>query len=75
MTAVKGLPPPPKRPVDITIERPFMFIIRDKSTKDVWFTGTVYEPSKYDSNEYKAPVGSSTPPTKSIPTKSLPSKK
>jgi len=25
-----------------------MFIIRDKDTGDVWFTGTVYEPLGYD---------------------------
>jgi len=31
-------------PIDITINQPFMFIIRDKNTKDIWFTGTVYEP-------------------------------
>jgi len=32
-------------PINIIINQPFMFIIRDKSTKDIWFTGTVYEPN------------------------------
>jgi hypothetical protein len=32
-----------------------MFIIRDKNTKDVWFTGTVYEPVLWDEvkDDYK----------------------
>jgi hypothetical protein len=25
-----------------------MFIIRDKNTQDIWFTGTVYEPNKWE---------------------------
>ena len=29
--------------VDIIINKLFMFIIRDKNTKDIWFTGRVYE--------------------------------
>ena len=31
-------------PEEIYINRPFMFIIRDKKTKDIWFTGTLYDP-------------------------------
>ena len=27
-----------------------MFIIRDKDTNEVWFAGTVYEPTEYDGN-------------------------
>ena len=38
-------------PLNITINRPFMFIIRDKNTKDIWFTGTVYEPTPWEENE------------------------
>jgi len=30
--------------IDVVINKPFMFIIRDKMTKDIWFTGTVYLP-------------------------------
>jgi len=35
-------------PVYVTIDKPFMFIIRDKNTKDNWFTGTVYEPNLWE---------------------------
>jgi serpin B len=34
-------------PVDIIINKPFMFIIRDKNTKAIWFTGTVYKPNSW----------------------------
>jgi len=43
--------PRPKQPVNIIIDKPFMFIIRDKATKDVWFTGTVYEPNLWDNDK------------------------
>ncbi|ORX65340.1 cellulosomal serpin precursor [Anaeromyces robustus] len=45
-----------KTPLYITIDRPFMFIIRDKNTKDIWFTGTVYKPNlwKDDQESYIA---------------------
>jgi len=38
-------------PVDVIINKPFMFLIRDKDTKDIWFTGTVYEPNKWEDDE------------------------
>jgi len=38
-------------PIDIIINKPFMFIIRDKATKDIWFTGTVYEPNLWEENK------------------------
>jgi len=34
--------------IDIEINKPFMFVIRDKTTKDVWFTGTVYKPNSWE---------------------------
>jgi len=37
-----------EKPIDIIINKPFMFIIRDKNTKDVWFTETVYEPNLWE---------------------------
>jgi len=37
-------------PVDIIIDRPFMFIIRDKNAKNIWFTGTVYEPNSWEND-------------------------
>jgi len=46
-------------PIDIIINKPFMFIIRDKATKDIWFTGTVYEPNlwKNDEKDYEPSFG------------------
>ena len=38
-------------PVEININRPFMFLIRDKKTKDVLFVGSVYEPNKWANDE------------------------
>jgi len=35
-------------PIKIVINKPFMFVIRDKNTKDIWFTGTVYEPKSWE---------------------------
>jgi len=37
-----------RMPINVIINRPFMFIIRDKNTKDIWFTGTVYEPTPWE---------------------------
>ena len=34
----------PIEKIDITFDKPFMYIIRDKATGEVWFTGSVYEP-------------------------------
>jgi len=43
--------PQPKNPIIITIDKPFMFVIRDKTTKDIWFTGTVYEPNSWENDK------------------------
>jgi len=40
-----------KHPIDVIINKPFMFIIRDKNTKDIWFTGTVYEPNLWENDK------------------------
>jgi len=40
--------PTERKQVVIVFDKPFMFIIRDKNTKDIWFTGTVYEPNKWE---------------------------
>jgi len=37
-----------KHPIEVTIDKPFIFIIRDKNTKDIWFTGTLYEPNLWN---------------------------
>ena len=36
----------PVETIDLTFDKPFMFLIRDKESVEVWFVGTVYEPSK-----------------------------
>ena len=37
----------PVEEIDMTFDHPFMYIIRDKATGEVWFVGTVYEPTEY----------------------------
>lgn len=41
--------------VEVRIDKPFMFIIRDKNTNEIWFVGTVYEVNKWedDKENYK----------------------
>jgi len=34
-------------PNDVIIDMSFMFVIRDKNTKDIWFIGTVYDKEAY----------------------------
>ena len=51
MNMVGSAMPVPKFPIDIIINKPFMFIIRDKATKDIWFTGTVYEPNLWENDK------------------------
>ena len=47
----------PVEEIDITFDKPYMYIIRDKDSGEVWFTGSVYEPTKcakdkcYSANE------------------------
>ena len=38
-------------PISVVIDKPFMFVIRDKATGEVWFTGTVYEPVLWEDVE------------------------
>ncbi len=35
----------PVETVDLTFNQPYMYLIRDVETGEIWFTGTVYEPS------------------------------
>jgi len=46
-------PQPPSYPIVVDIDKSFMFIIRDKNTKDIWLTGTVYEPNKWENDKSK----------------------
>lgn len=36
----------PVEKVDVTFDRPFIYLIRDKNSGEVWFAGTVYDPVK-----------------------------
>jgi len=38
----------PKKPEEIKIDKPFLFLIRDKETNEIWFVGTVYEPNSWE---------------------------
>ena len=42
----------PVKRIDLTFDKPYMYIIRDKATGEVWFTGTVYQP-KVEENTYE----------------------
>lgn len=43
------------KPIEIKIDKPFMYVIRDKKTNEIWFVGTVYEPNDWENNreDYK----------------------
>ena len=46
---------PPIEEIDLTFDKPYMFLIRNKDTGEVWFAGTVYEPTtdmELDYSEY-----------------------
>ena len=44
----------PEGPLEVTINHPFLFVIRDKGTRTIWFTGTVYQPNLWsdDASSY-----------------------
>ena len=41
----------PVKEIDLTFDKPYMYIIRDKESGEVWFAGTVYEPNLYTQNQ------------------------
>ena len=41
----------PNIPIDVRIDKPFMFLIRDKETGEVWFVGTVYSPNLWENDQ------------------------
>jgi len=43
----------PVEEIDLTFNKPYMFIIRDKKIQEVWFTGTVYNPLLYKEDNTK----------------------
>ena len=40
-----------QKPEEINIDKPFLFLIRDKKTKEIWFTGAVYEPNLWEKDK------------------------
>ena len=45
----------PIKEIDLTFDKPFMYLIRDKDTGEVWFTGNVYEAKEMD-EEYEGQI-------------------
>lgn len=43
----------PVEEIDLTFNKPYMFLIRDNSNGEVWFTGTVYEPLLWENEPFK----------------------
>ncbi len=43
----------PVEVIDLTFDNPYLFIIRDKDTNEVWFVGTVYEPVEMIQADYE----------------------
>ena len=42
----------PVEKINIDFDKPYMFIIRDKNSGEVWFTGTVYKPIEYVAGQF-----------------------
>lgn len=43
----------PVEEIDLTFDKPYMFLIRDKNSGEVWFAGTVYNPLLYSEDTTK----------------------
>lgn len=41
----------PVEKIDLTFDKPFIYLIRDKDSGEVWFAGSVYNPTKYTLDE------------------------
>ena len=39
------------KPVVIEINKPFMYLIKDKKTNEIWFVGTVYKPNSWEDDK------------------------
>lgn len=39
------------KPIEISIDKPFLYVIRDKNTDEIWFVGTVYEPNLWEEDK------------------------
>lgn len=40
-----------EQPEEVKIDSPFMYLIRDKKTGELWFVGTVYEPNSWEEDK------------------------
>ena len=40
-----------EKPIEIKIDKPFMFVIKDKKTNEIWFVGTVYQPNSWEKDK------------------------
>jgi serine protease inhibitor len=38
-------------PEEVKFDRPFMYMIRDKKTDEIWFVGTVYQPNSWEKDQ------------------------
>lgn len=43
-----ALMPAESKPIVVSIDHPFLYLIKDKETGEVWFVGTVYEPNSWE---------------------------
>lgn len=41
-----------KEIIEINFDRPFLYLIKDKNSYNIWFFGVVYEPSEYNPADY-----------------------
>lgn len=41
-------PIPSSSSIVVSINKPFMYLVRDKKTGEVWFVGTVYDPNRWE---------------------------
>ena len=42
----------PIKKIDLSFNKPYIYLIREKSTGEIWFVGSVYEPTTYTEVEY-----------------------
>lgn len=40
-----------EEPEEVEFDRPFMYMIRDKKTDEIWFIGTVYQPNSWEKDK------------------------
>ena len=54
MNDITAIKPTPQEKVTIRIDKPFLFLIRDRNNGTIWFIGSVYEPNLWenDANDY-----------------------